>query len=103
MSLKNKTNRCQCTPTSPCDEQRNYCCLCYSHQWYNSPRYSECSRRIKVNDLSGCDCGYDCGCNNQRITQDNFSFNTCGCESEIENETENNVNDFFNECDEMYW
>ena len=93
MSCKNKTNNCCCKPTSPCDQAKEYCCLCYSHQWYNAQRYSECSRRVKVNDISDrCGCG--CGCSTKTTAQDNFSYASCGCE---------NDNNQFNELDEIYW
>lgn len=96
MSCRNKTNGCNCTPASPCDDKQEYCCICYSHQWYNAPRYSECSRRVKVNDISDCGCNCNCGCNTQVTAQDNFSFNSCNCN------TDDNDN-AFNEMDEIYW
>lgn len=92
MSCKNRTNNCCCKPTSPCDEAKNYCCMCYSHQWYNAPRYSECSKRVKVNDISD---GCGCGCTTETVAQDNFSFASCGCEND--NSTQ------FSELDEIYW
>ena len=97
MSCRNKSNGCNCRPVSPCDDKQDYCCICYSHQWYNAPRYSECSRRVKVNDISDCGCDCDCGCNTQVTAQDNFSFNSC-------NRGYNNDSDnAFNEIDEIYW
>ena len=91
MSCKNKKVSCGCTPVSPCDLPKQYCCLCYSHQWYNSPKYSECSRRIKVNDIT--DAG--CGCTASTVAQDNFSFSSCGCNNEENND--------FSDLDELYW
>lgn len=91
MACKNKTQGCGCKPVSPCDLPKQYCCLCYSHQWYNAPKYSECSRRVKVNDIT--DAG--CGCTATVSAQDNFSFSSCGCEDK---ET-----DAFSELDELYW
>ena len=91
MSCKNKHSGCGCKPVSPCDLPKQYCCLCYSHQWYNSPKYSECSRRVKVNDIT--DVG--CGCTASTVAQDNFTFNSCGCNHSEE--------DTFSDLDELYW
>lgn len=91
MSCKNNRQGCSCTPVSPCDFPKQYCCICYSHQWYNAPKYSECSRRVKVNDINDT----ECGCTANTIAQDNFSFNSCGCKK--------NEEETFSELDELYW